>query len=1030
MSRTPRRRVTFGSVTEIEYPDRGTGDRLPKADLPSVYPGVTTARAGLGWWLAYGVVALAIGLTFAVAGAAVPEWRPGVVVVGLSGVVAVATALRRSRARGRWVLVALGLFALVAADVLTHDCRTLFGGPLPYPWLGQLPAFAGFLLAAAALVAFARARSRGRSRAALIDALVVTTPLVAISWAFLIDPLATRDTAAVSTKLVSVAYPVVDIVLACAVAYLVFGPGTRRLPSLGLLLAGVGALLVGDVLHSWAVLHPGELPADTVRQASRVACCVLLGTAAMHPSAGNLSKPASLTPVRPSRLRLGVLLGAASVVPVLISAGARPPSGLTPLAASTAVVFLLICMRLLELAGRHEADVQRAAVLAQASEGLVEARTVPEITAVADKVARRLLGPTATVTIGNGDRVPSGSVRVPIKGRRESHGSLIVAASEPIEGARLDALRALADSVALALDRVLGSEQLLRRRTDARFEALVQHSSDAVLVLDAAGCIDYASASTAHVLGTSPDELHGTSFLDLVVDYDRPRVSHALETRFDDSPVQPFEFELTTSLGTFEVEATCTNLLHTDAVRGIVMNIRDVSERKEFERRLAHQAFHDDLTGLANRVLFRDRVEHALARVQRGLPIAVLLVDLDDFKSVNDTLGHQAGDELIRVVAERLAGTARDSDTAARLGGDEFAVLIEDDSADNSELVAKRILDAIAIPIHLDGRTFAVTASIGIARAQTGDESDADLLLRNADVAMYAAKASAKGSCRVFSSDMHTAFLGRMQLKRELQAAIESNALELRYQPVVDLETGDFVSLEALVRWNHPTRGYVSPDEFIPIAEESGAIVALGRWALKTACEKGARLGWIVGPRSPTISVNLSGRQLQEPTLVSDTMQVLSETGLAPEKLVLEVTETAMISDFDLALSRLRDLRASKIRVAVDDFGSGYSSLNYIRRLPIDVLKIDRAFIAEIGESPEVVALTKTILDLAAIIGVVAVAEGIETVDQLATLRELGCARGQGYLFMAPVTGEEIEEAVAAQVRARRDPAAVAQAGA
>jgi EAL domain-containing protein (putative c-di-GMP-specific phosphodiesterase class I) len=294
-------------------------------------------------------------------------------------------------------------------------------------------------------------------------------------------------------------------------------------------------------------------------------------------------------------------------------------------------------------------------------------------------------------------------------------------------------------------------------------------------------------------------------------------------------------------------------------------------------------------------------------------------------------------------------------------------------------------------------------------------------LLRNADVAMYAAKATAKGTCRVFSGDMHAAFLGRLELKRELQAAIESGGLELRYQPVVDLETGEFVSLEALVRWNHPTRGYVPPDEFIPIAEESGAIVALGRWALRTACQKGARLQWIVGPQAPTISVNLSSRQLQEPTLVADTMQVLSETGFAPERLLLEVTETAMISDFDLALSRLHDLRESKIRVAVDDFGSGYSSLNYIRRLPIDVLKIDRAFIAEIAESPEVVALTKTILDLARIIDVVPVAEGIETTEQLAILRRLGCARGQGYLFMAPVHSDEIEGIVAGQVRARRD---------
>ena len=749
---------------------------------------------------------------------------------------------------------------------------------------------------------------------------------------------------------------------------------------------------------------------------------MLIGAAALHPSAAELTKRAreSENHVRPTPLRLVVLLVASCIVPALVGAGVLPSNELVSLAASLAALFL-VGLRLVDLAHGHDAALERAEVLAAAGVGLFEARTVGEVTPVVQTAVRRLLGPTAAASIGDAeaDGVEDGTITLPLRGKRESHGSLIIQAGDGIDAEQVASLSTLASSVALAIDSVKATEGLLRRRTDARFQALVQHSSDAILVLDASGRIDYASPSTANVLKSSPDELSGCMFIELVVDNDRARVAGTLDGRKDDSPSPPFEFELLTPLGALQVEAACTNLLYSADVRGIVVNIRDVSERKEFERQLAHRAFHDELTGLTNRVLFRDRVEHALARVDRGSSLAVLFLDLDDFKTVNDTLGHQAGDEVIRVVAGRLSGAARAADTTARLGGDEFAMLMEDDTNDASELVAQRLLESIAAPISIEDRAITMTASIGIARARPGESLQVDTLLRNADVAMYEAKASGKGTCRHFSPEMHDALVDQLELKRELVTAIERGEFELHYQPVVDLATHQYVSLEALIRWNHPVRGFISPDEFIPIAEASGAIVPLGRWALRAACEHALRLQWRVGPSAPSISVNLSTRQLQEPTLVAETIAVLRETGLAPEKLVLEITETAMISDFDLVLTRLKDLRAAKIRVAVDDFGSGYSSLNYIRRLPIDLLKIDRAFIADIGESEEVAALTETILGLARIIGVTVVAEGIETEAQLAEVTRLGCDLGQGYLFLRPVDAAEIERVVVEQVGQR-----------
>jgi diguanylate cyclase (GGDEF)-like protein/PAS domain S-box-containing protein len=980
-----------------------------------------TTRGGRRYRISvtFALLAAAAGTTAAVAGHGSTPARLTVVAVGLGSIVAVAFALRHPGTRLVWAAVALAQLGFVAGDVATRDYRRLFGAPLEHPWLANLPSLLGYALAVAAIGLLLRARSWGDERPALIDALVVGAPAAAAVWAYLVAPLLDRHSLPLTTKLVSVAYPILALLVAVAVAQLLFAPGPRRLVSFVFVLGAGVALVGGELLRSWLVLHPGGLSAGEVRETSRILFVVLMGAAALDPSATSLSAPHHEKALRPTALRLAALLSAACVVPALFAAGKAPASGVMPLAASLGIVFLLLCLRLLDLARRHEAVLDRSHVLAQAGAGLVEARTAREVTEVVDTAVRRLLGPSATITIG-ADEPAGGGLVLSLQGRRESHGNLAVHAGRPLGVEEAASVRTLADSVALALDGVKALESLLRKRMDARFQALVQHSSDAVLVLDAGGRVDYATPSTVGILGVSPDELHGRSFIELVQEYDRPRVAHALDAPQADGPVQPLEFELAMPHGVLEVEATCTNLLFTADVRGIVLNIRDVRERKEFERRLAHRAFHDELTGLANRMLFRDRVEHALERVARGSSIAVLFLDLDDFKAVNDTLGHQAGDELISTVASRLASTARSADTAARLGGDEFAVLVEDDTGDHSELIAQRLLRSIAAPIQIDGRAVTMTASIGIACARPGEVLQVDTLLRNADVAMYEAKASGKSVCRMFSPEMHAALVDRVELKRELLTAIDRGEFELRYQPVVDLATREFVSLEALIRWNHPTRGFVSPDEFIPIAEASGAIVPLGLWALRAACEQAVRLQWVAGASAPTMSVNISTRQLQEPTLVADTNKVLLETGLPPEKLVLEITETAMISDFDLVLSRLRDLRANKIRVAVDDFGSGYSSLNYIRRLPIDVLKIDREFIADIGESSEVAALTATILSLARIIGVVPVAEGIETPEQLAELTRLGCTLGQGYLFMPPVDGEEIARVIGEQVATRR----------
>jgi diguanylate cyclase (GGDEF)-like protein len=464
------------------------------------------------------------------------------------------------------------------------------------------------------------------------------------------------------------------------------------------------------------------------------------------------------------------------------------------------------------------------------------------------------------------------------------------------------------------------------------------------------------------------------------------------------------------------VETLRTDLLHDPNVKGIVLNSRDVSERKAFEEQLAHQAFHDSITGLANRALFKDRVEHALERQTRDDdPVSVLFMDLDDFKTINDSLGHAAGDQLLAEVGERLRGCLRMPDTAARFGGDEFAILLEDGGEGvGAADVAARILEALEGAFHLEDQDVFVRASIGIATARperaTGPEG-AEELLRNADVAMYIAKEAGKGRYQIFESEMHDTALRRLEMKADLQRAVDNAEFVLHYQPVIKLATDEIEGLEALVRWRHPVRGLVQPLDFIPLAEETGLIVPIGAWVLREACSQARELHDRHPGRSPVhVAVNLSARQLQRHEIVDEIAVTLSETGLEPNHLVLEITESIMMQDMSLSIQRLTELKELGVQLAVDDFGTGYSSLNYIRRFPVDILKVDKSFVDGVNEVGEESALTAAIIELAGILKLRPVAEGIERADQLAKLLELGCELGQGYYFSKPVPIEEIDE--------------------
>src|SRR4051794_15012909 len=433
-----------------------------------------------------------------------------------------------------------------------------------------------------------------------------------------------------------------------------------------------------------------------------------------------------------------------------------------------------------------------------------------------------------------------------------------------------------------------------------------------------------------------------------------------------------------------------------------------LTDARNFEDAM-RRALHDSLTGLPNRALFLDRLELAHARARRsGSPIAVLFMDLDSFKNVNDSLGHAAGDELLVLVAGRLRRWLRPSDTAARFGGDEFAILLEDlDTSTAAEVVAKRVLESLREPFAIQGQEVLVGASIGIASSAHPGSDD---LLRNADLAMYRAKGMGKGRYQMFEPGMHVQVLERLELEVDLQRALERGEMCVHYQPIIKLATAEVIGLEALVRWRHPVRGMIQPNEFIPLAEETGQIHRLGEWVLGQAVRDAQSWNSGVRAESPVrVGVNLSARQLQEPTLVGQIARALSETGLDPQLHVLEITETVLMQDLEGTVGKLKELKRLGVALSVDDFGTGYSSLQYLRRFPLDSLKIAKSFVDGVGGPSQDAAVARAIIELGTSFQLRVVAEGIEREEQHVCLMELGCTHGQGFLYSRPVPGDEVE---------------------
>jgi diguanylate cyclase (GGDEF)-like protein/PAS domain S-box-containing protein len=895
--------------------------------LPTL-SGADVDRSGFGrraWWMYLVAMALVTG-GYAFAHVSGPAWLKGGLVFNLIGGLSVAALIlgaRRNALASRlpWYLLAVGQGLFVTSDVLASNYERIFGTAMPFPSMADAFHLAFYPFLVAGMLLLIRERDEHRDRGGLIDALIVTLALATLLWVYLIAPFVDDEALSLLTRLTSIAYPAMDILVLGVVARVAAG-SHRREPAFALLLFAVVVLLISDVIHGSRLLD-GSYETGGLVDTGWAIFYTLLGTAALHPSMCLLSTPGPEADGHLTRARLALLTCASLTVPLLIVVreALSEPLNLYVLVGASGVMFALVLLRMVGIVHRNEQ---------------------------------------------------------------------------------------------LAVQMVTLTEESALQRSEARLSSLIKNSTDVICIVGRDALVHYVSPSVEQTFGYHPLALADAPLTDIVHPDEVQRVMSFIAAVALQSPAQYSVGEFRVRHATErwrDVEAHATNMLGEEAIAGVVLNVRDISERKTFQAQLEHQAFHDTLTGLPNRALFRNRVEHALAGQRRDrLPVAVLFLDVDDFKNVNDGLGHAAGDTVLQEIGRRLEDCMRPVDTAARLGGDEFAILIRDTESELHAIeIAHRVMDRLEASIALEGRDIAIATSVGIAFSGQGMVSgaDTDELLRNADAAMYMAKENGKGHYQVFQPEMHAKALARLQLKTDIQRALDAGEFTLRYQPIMDLGRGDMAGMEALVRWEHPDRGMVQPLDFIPLLEDTGLIVPVGRHILMQACMWAAHMQSRC-PRNPSLSmaVNVSACQLQRPEFIDEVREALQETGIMPSSLTLELTESVMMQDMELSLLRLTALRSLGVKLAIDDFGTGYSSLNYIRQFPVDILKIDRSFLAD--PNPEMAELTEAIVQLARIFKLKAVAEGIENPGQLERLQGMNCDFGQGFHFAEPLAAEEI----------------------
>lgn len=981
--------------------------------------------------------------------------------------------INRPARRWPWLALAAANLAFTAGDTAYNVLNSFFDQSNPFPSVADGFYLSTYPLFAAGLIGFIHYRRPGRDLPSLLDALILTAGLAVLLWVYLIGPLSQAAGMTWIQRAISIAYPLGDVLMLTMLTRLL-ASGVALTRSMQLLTLGTLGILTSDVLYgllqlkgTWQVGTPMDLGWVVFFTAWGLAAL----HPTMRELTERMPQRAS--PALPPKHRLALLAAASLIAPGILLYQAQRGRVIDAgvIAVFSTALLLLVILRLAGAVGVHRQAMARERSLRMAAASLLTAIRPRDVANSVEKAVSALFGPgvphrtillavegdtglyavrtdahawswRVSRTDGPGPNLVSvlsshEARLVPleeldrhvVEGLDHTQRALLCPlalpdrpAGEPLVGALFVAgpvhnlmelwgsLEILASQAALAMERVGLSQEVNRRNSEAYFRTLVHNASDVILILDDDNTVRYASPSADGMFGAGG--LVGMVFTALVDPLDRERACRALAAmRVTGDHDMHEDWRMLSPDGRrTDVEARCSNLRDDQTVRGLVLTLRDVTEQRQLERELTRHAFHDSLTGLANRMLLLERIERALARGRRDSTIAcVLFIDLDDFKVVNDTMGHTVGDELLAAVAARLLSTLRRSDTAARLGGDEFAVLMEGAKVPlDAEILASQVIKTVNQSFRLSDGIVSVSASVGIATAL--DSADAEELLGHADLALYAAKAAGKRQWRRYQPSLHADMLERHELQAGLDSAVAQEGFALRYQPIVALGSGRVIGFEALVRWPHPRRGLVPPDEFITLAEETGHIMPLGSWVLERATADITRWQQTVpGPVPLNVNVNVSARQFRDPGFLDQVSRTLESTGLAPGSLVLELTESVLMRRDEQVQGVMRILKDLQVSIAIDDFGTGFSSLSYLREFPIDVLKVDKSFIDDICVDAQQVALVDGIIRIADTLGLQVIAEGIEEREQRELLAALGCRFGQGYLFARPMTADQAE---------------------
>jgi diguanylate cyclase (GGDEF)-like protein/PAS domain S-box-containing protein len=955
--------------------------------------------------------------------------------------------------RSVWPYLAVAVLISAVGDVLGALAAA---GVADTATAGTLLRLGVYPVLARAVLTLSRRPAARRDLSSLLDALVVVVAVALVLWALLIEPSISRSSGPPTVQVLYSLYPLGDVLLLGLGLRLWFAVGSAATAALRLFGLGLLGLFAGDIAFAAGLGEVAAVPA-WAGTAGWVSFSVLVAASASHPSAvAPQREPSEYTVVTP--LRYGVLLAfacLASPVVTLVHGLEGHRLEAVVLASGSAMLFVLAIYRMNGLVGALEGTVRRERTLREGTAALAAVADVDSLRMVTLRTLRGLLrpsgddagawlfridggdvsvlaasgtgdppgplGPVADLSTGGpshlrvqgcGPRiasalgVPLGTrlTLVPVGPSEGPRELAVIATTEAPAERAVTTLRTFSAAAALAQDRIALGRSLVERRSLDLLRRMLADSTDVIMLIGPDFGIRHATPAVLRLLGHAPEDLLGRDVLTLVDPPDRPALSGLARASTREVP-RSSELHFRAADGTQRCVEVVAAPVSGDDAPGWVLTCHDVTDRRELERELAHQAFHDSLTGLANRALFRDRLEQSLVAPD-GPTFAVLFCDLDDFKTVNDGLGHPAGDELLRIVTARLSESLRPGDTAARLGGDEFAVLLRGPvTVEEACAVAQRVLDTLARPVVVHGAEITPSASIGIAMSDAGPGAAATLM-SNADLALYVAKNGGKRQYAVFEPRMHQRAVDRLTLTSELRRAIDGDELVLQFQPFVRLSDGTVTGFEALVRWRHPDRGLLDPGHFISLAEEAGLIVPLGRWVLQEALRTLATWRDEPGWYGLSMSVNVSGRQMAYPGIVEDVRSALEDSGIPPQMCVLEITESVLLPD-DATVERLQALRELGVSVYIDDFGTGYSSLSYLRQLPVDGLKVAREFVEGLGGADAETGLVRTIRDLGQTLGLTTIiAEGIENDAQRRALAALGYEIGQGFHLGVPMAAE------------------------